>query len=301
MTSEGQVAPVRHSFVFGAAAVVVAGGIAFFAGRMSNTPDQAAPGFASSARPAPAPPGSARAAPAPAFPPLNTFPEVSFAQQGEDLIIKNIFSMIGIAEATYLDVGAHDPIRGSNSYLFYALGSHGVLVEPNPTYAQKLKAARPRDVVIDKGVGTGKGKGKTATYYDFGDDGQENTFSSEQVERLAKLGMKPLRVIEMPLVDINDVIATNFPSSPPDLLSIDTEGLDLEILKTLDFDRFRPPVLCVETLEVGTNRTIDEIASFLRRKRYVTRGGTFVNTIFVAEEALARARSGSGDGGTTAR
>ncbi|MBX3231661.1 MAG: FkbM family methyltransferase [Labilithrix sp.] len=228
------------------------------------------------------------------MPPLNSFPEVSFAQQGEDLIIKSIFAALEIANATYLDVGAHDPIRGSNTYLFYALGSRGVVVEPNPAYVAKLKAARPRDVVIDKGIGIGKAT--KATYYDFGDDGQENTFSKEQVDRLAKLGIKPLRTSEMELVDINDVIATHFPNAPPDLVSIDTEGLDLEILKSLDFERFRPPVLCVETLEVGTTRTIDEIAAFLHRKRYVTRGGTLVNTIFVSQEALAH--TGASDGGT---
>ncbi len=266
--------PTRQAFLVGSlTGAIVASGLAFFAGRASTLPDAPPPAASSSER-----------APGP-LPPLNSFPEVSFAQQGEDLIIKQLFGELGIANATYVDIGAHDPIRNSNSYLFYALGSRGVLIEPNPEYAEKLRKVRPRDTVIAKGVGvTGEPQ---ADYYDFGDDGQENTFSKEQADKLVALGVKLVRVVKMPLVGINEVLAANFPAAPPSLLSVDTEGLDLAILQSLDFAKWRPPVICTETLEIGGKRVISEISDFLKTKGYVARGGTFVNTIFVAEEALA--------------
>jgi FkbM family methyltransferase len=274
-----EVEPRRHTFLVGClVGVVLASGLAFLAGRASTSPDAQASAV---------PSGSTGGAP---LPPLNSFPEVSFAQQGEDLIIKQLFGQLGITNATYVDIGAHDPIRNSNTYLFYALGSRGVLVEPNPVYAKKLREVRPRDTVIAKGVGvTGEAM---ADYYDFGEDGQENTFSKEQADKLVALGMKLRSVVKMPLVSVNDVLAQNFRRGAPSLVSIDTEGLDLAILKSLDFGRWRPPVICAETAEVGSNRVLGEIAEFLRTKGYVARGGTFVNTVFVAEEALAASGRG---------
>src|SRR4051812_41063504 len=56
----------------------------------------------------------------------------SYAQQGEDLAVASIFGLLGVGRPTYLDVGAGDPVEGSNTYLFYERGCRGVLVEPNP-------------------------------------------------------------------------------------------------------------------------------------------------------------------------
>lgn len=222
------------------------------------------------------------------LPPLNTFPEVSFAQQGEDLVIKNLFAQIGIPDATYLDVGAHDPMRGSNTYLFYALNSKGVVVEPNPLFVAKLKAVRPRDVVIDKGIGVGGAK--IGKYFEFIGDGQTNTFSEEQVKRLEGLGVKPAQVSEMPLIGINDVLASSFPKKAPSLLSIDTQGSELAILKELDFSRWKPPIICANTLAIDTGLPIVEITTFLASKGYTVRGGSYAKTIYVSDEAFARAR-----------
>ena len=55
------------------------------------------------------------------------------------------------------------------------------------------------------------------------------------------------RIVKMPMVNINKVIDEHFAKSAPDFLSVDTEGLDLTILKTIDFGKFRritPPDQC---------------------------------------------------------
>jgi hypothetical protein len=79
---------------------------------------------------------------------------------------------------------------------------------------------------------------------------------------------------------VNRVIVEHLAGRAPDLLSIDTEGLDLAILRALDFARFRPRVVCAETSEV--DGSVDqELIDLMRAKGYDVRGGTFVNTIFV--------------------
>jgi hypothetical protein len=63
--------------------------------------------------------------------------------------------------------------------------------------------------------------------------------------------------------------------------------MDLDILKTLDFERFRPDVICVETAKLPSNAVDVEILRFLESKRYSARGATFINTIFVDDRHLA--------------
>jgi hypothetical protein len=79
---------------------------------------------------------------------------LSYAQQGEDLVVNNILDMVRVkGPITYVDIGAYDPIFCSNSYAFYLSGGHGVLVEPNPSKIERLRKVRPRDKVLNVGVG----------------------------------------------------------------------------------------------------------------------------------------------------
>ena len=50
----------------------------------------------------------------------------------------------------------------------------------------------------------------------------------------------------------------------PAFVSLDTQGFELPILKSIDYRRFRPEIICVETLITGTNHMIPEIAAFMR-------------------------------------
>lgn len=225
---------------------------------------------------------------------------VSYAQQGEDLIVANLLEILKITKPTYLDVGAYDPILHSNTYLLYTQGGRGVLVEPNPARTKRLADVRPRDKTLNIGIGITPGL-TSADYYVIGgpSKGLFNTFSKADAELVQTRTQGEHfieKVLKMPLENINSVIDRNFPSSQgapgassaPNFLSIDTEGLDLNILKTMDFERHRPDVICVETLDLGSDHVDMEIVRFLESKRYSVRGATFVNTIFVDDRHLTQ-------------
>jgi FkbM family methyltransferase len=206
----------------------------------------------------------------------------SYAQQGEDIVLHQILrNVLGIEYPTYMDIGAHHPIFSNNTYFLYERRSRGVLVEPNPALHDQLEKLRPRDVLVRAGIGV---TAQTeADYYVIGPgDGQLNTFSREQAETLvAKLPhFRIERVMKIPLLDINELMLKHW-NGPPNLLSLDTEGFDLPILRSLDFKRLRPDVICVETQEIGGRRQLDEIPQLMAEKGYDARGATFVNTIFI--------------------
>jgi hypothetical protein len=150
-------------------------------------------------------------------------------------------------------------------------------------HCSRLRSVRPKDTVLEIGIGP---RDEIADYYLIGDDthdgGDCNTFSKEQAERFVEESNGRWRILEVrkvPLVNINRVIAEQF-GGALDLLSSDTEGYDIEILRSLDFTRFRPAVVCVEVNAPG-NSDGSEITKLLHSNGYRTVGCTFVNTVFV--------------------
>jgi FkbM family methyltransferase len=218
-------------------------------------------------------------------PPDESSGERSFSQCGEDLIVRFIFQYRGIGAITYLDVGANDPIVLNNTYYFYRKGYKGVLVEPNVALCEELRRVRPKDTTLAAGIGVTAVR--EADYYVMNEPAL-NTFSKEQAEQLVKAtnGSISIReVIKIPLLNINDVMQEHFKGAPT-FLSIDTEGLDLAILKSIDYTRYRPKVICAETLVATTSHTIPEIPQFLEAQGYVARGGSLVNTVFIDSKIL---------------
>jgi FkbM family methyltransferase len=208
----------------------------------------------------------------------------SYSQSGEDLIIEFIFkNVLGQKNFKYLDIGAHHPIYLSNTALFYKSGMNGVCVEPDPLLHAKIERLRPRDICLNVGIG-----------FSQVEDSQEdldfyimstrtlNTFSKEEAERLHKQGTyKIVGKVKIPVIHIHKIFKSYF---VPDLLSIDVEGIDFEIVKSIDFNRFRPKVLCVETAEFSPlppGTKTQETISFIQDQDYMAYGDTFNNTIFI--------------------
>jgi hypothetical protein len=231
------------------------------------------------ASPAPAP---AAVAPTPAAvaPPPPLPGNHSFAQAGEDVCLNFMFDYMGFKDIQYLDIGTWDPIAFNNTYFFYRKGFRGVLVEPNGAMCQKIRAARPEDTTLEAGIGVTAVR--EADYYMMTESAW-NTFSKEEAEHMTQVtggGIRVDKVIKMPLLNINDVMDKHFGKAPA-YLSIDAEGWHLAILKSIDYSRFRPLAICVETLVSGTRAAIPEIPAYMASQGYVDRGGSFVNTIFV--------------------
>jgi FkbM family methyltransferase len=206
---------------------------------------------------------------------------LSFSQQGEDIVLWHVArDILRMERPSYVDVGAAEPIKSNNTYLLYGTGGRGVLVEPNPTFVEKLRSQRPRDTVVAAGIGvTQTGE---ADYYVIKGNPMLNTFSPEQVEyHKRERGADAVeRVLKMPLITLNDVIR-EYLGAAPDVLSTDIEGWDYDILRSLDFDRFRPGAICAETVPVNGKGEHSQITAFLLSKGYVIRGGSLINSIYV--------------------
>lgn len=212
----------------------------------------------------------------------------SYSQCGEDLIAAQILAFLKVDKPSYLDIGAFMPVKSNNTYLFYRAGGRGVLVEPNVDLTAELRRMRPDDQTLAIGIGFSDRR-ETLDYYRMSLP-QWNTFDKEEAERRVQETngqVKIEEVVKTPLVPVNDVIAEHLGGRAPDFLSVDVEGLDLSILKTLDFDRFRPKVICAETLVALSHRMDPGLGEYLKSKGYLARGITFPNTLFVDEKLFS--------------
>lgn len=208
--------------------------------------------------------------------------EPTYAQCGEDVIANFLLTdILKLPQISYLDIGAHHPVHFSNTYLFYRLGHRGVCIEPDPDLAAAIKKKRPGDTCLNVGVGTTENS--AADFYVMTTK-TLNTFSSEEAKRYASFGTQKIeRVIQIPLVPLNGTLDKHF-SGAPNFVSLDIEGMEIPVLESLDFDRYRPEAFCIETLtytEDSTEAKVGEIGKLMARHGYTVYADTYINTIFV--------------------
>lgn len=212
------------------------------------------------------------------------YSKVSYSQCGEDLIIDFIFDMLNKRKIKYLDIGAHHPFRFSNTAFFYNKGDTGVNIEPDPGLFENFIKYRKRDTNLNIGISD---KETTLDFYVLNEKSM-NSFSKEGVDKLIESGKFTLeKVVKIPVKTLYSIVNAYFKSENIDLLSMDVEGLDFDILKSIDYERIRPTVICVETVEFldtdenKIQKKNNELIEFIVSKEYFVFADTHINTIFV--------------------
>ena len=78
----------------------------------------------------------------------NMLPNICYSQNGEDLILNRFLE--NKKNGFYIDIGAHHPIRFSNTYLFYKKGWRGINIDAMPGSMDLFNKIRSRDINIEK-------------------------------------------------------------------------------------------------------------------------------------------------------
>jgi hypothetical protein len=204
----------------------------------------------------------------------------TYSWEGEDVLVAKVFTdLLKVPKGVYVDVGAHHPHRMSNTQLLYERGWRGVNIDAMPGSMVPFNAARPEDVNIECGVAAKAGELRFSRF----DNPALNGFLPDlEVQRQTRRGCKLLDQIRVAVRNINDLLteveqtgrlaghvrATAPAAAGPvlrdiaeaggggtsavglrvDFLNVDIEGLDLEILQSLDLSRWRPKGILVEIL-----------------------------------------------------
>jgi FkbM family methyltransferase len=211
--------------------------------------------------------------------------KASYSQSGEDLIIDYFFESIGIKQPAYIDIGANHPEKGNNTYLFYLKGSRGICIEPDITLIPALKKVRPRDLVLNLGISIEAED--FADFYFFKEHHHAwNTFSKADAVKKSEESGLPFYSTKVKLDTIKN-ITQKYQFEKVNYLSIDVEGLDLEILKSIDFGWLKPELICVETIAFSMTNTLQknqETVDYMLSKDYLVYADTNLNTIFCRKD-----------------
>jgi len=211
---------------------------------------------------------------------IETNIQETYAQYNEDLIVESILRSIltksgrGMDSIKYIEIGANHPFQTSSTFLLYRLyGARGVLVEPIPSLAQILERQRPEDTVVNAVVTT-----KNDDYIDLNvhSKSEISSISIDHIDGFKDFGGRSgiAETIRCKNIHINDFMKT-YSGENLDFLSIDCEGLDLDLVREMD-SNFQPAIIQCEYED-----RIDEFSSIFQKKDYRFVAMTNGNAIFV--------------------
>lgn len=201
-----------------------------------------------------------------------------YSQSGEDILLNRIFN--NKKNGFYVDVGAYHPKHYSNTYLLHKKGWKGINIDPNPKSIKLFKKYRKSDINLQVGILKEK---KEADYYVFNHQSC-NTFSEEQKKEMEKKSfIKLLEKRKVPCLPLRDILDIHLLSSQEiNLLNVDAEGLDLDVLETNDWNRFRPGVVVVERPDISLGEIKNDVVySFLNNRSYELYAATGLSIIFL--------------------
>jgi hypothetical protein len=168
----------------------------------------------------------------------------SYSQEGEDMILRRIFEkqVLGF----YVDVGAHHPKRFSNTYFFYKKGWCGINIDAMPGSMKAFEKFRAKDINLEMPISSKK---QVLTYYAFNEPAL-NGFSKDISERRNELSNYKIEFTkDIETSTLEEVLDQNLPSNQViDFLTVDVEGLDFDVVKSINFEKYRPRVILVEIL-----------------------------------------------------
>lgn len=205
----------------------------------------------------------------------------SYSQHKEDKAILELFQQYWdkpISEIKYVDIGANHYKRGNNSYLFYEHGARGILVEANPLLCRKLRKYRKKDVVINAAIRGGIQR--NVSFYILSLP-TRSSMDEQSVKRSLKEGLAIRKVINVPCMDINELLEKNH--FTPDYLSIDIEGMDYKALRIIDFQKYKIKVIVAERTD-ELNEDGESMDVYMKRfgyECYGCYGSNVIYTLFV--------------------
>ncbi len=210
------------------------------------------------------------------------FGGVTYAQHGDDLIMLAMFHQLKIYRPSWLDVGAHHPYHLSNTALMYERGGRGINVEANLDLMGAFAEHRPGDVNVCAGV-TALGGSRPIRFYRTHAPG----LSSFDHSLASKYGIAS--EVEVPVVTIQEIVTKSAGGVFPDLLTVDAEGLDLEILGSVDWSGSCPKVVCAEAFTADRDIR-EELRQLLVGAGYFLHSWAVNNMIFAHCDLRERLR-----------
>tara|TARA_B100001769_G_scaffold269816_1_gene260162 strand:- start:345 stop:1091 length:747 start_codon:yes stop_codon:yes gene_type:complete len=161
-----------------------------------------------------------------------------YSNWGIDLLVKDILKKK--KRGIYIDVGCHHPLINNNTNMLYKNGWKGINIDLDFNSIDMFNYFRPKDDNILSALSNKKGQ---ADLYFFHNRAAKNTISKSR-----GTGARSIKKIEVNTLD-NIIKNSKFKIKDIDFLSIDVEGNELNVLKGLNFKKYRPKIISIEFIK----------------------------------------------------
>ncbi|GHZ26234.1 hypothetical protein VCSRO172_2734 [Vibrio cholerae] len=204
---------------------------------------------------------------------------ISYSQNLEDVILWRALKNIG--NGFYVDIGAAWPDEHSVTKVFYDNGWNGINVEPNLHHYNRLVSDRVRDINLQTAVGDKVGYLDMTIFSDTG----LSTLVPEIADIHSKNGFNR-QIVTVPVITLKELLEKYITDQQPiHFLKIDVEGLEEQVIKSSDWDRFRPWIVVVEaTLPLSQTESYEGWDDILISSGYILAYVDGLNRFYLASE-----------------
>ena len=214
------------------------------------------------------------------------FGQVHFSQEGEDIILSRIFT--GQSSGFYVEIGAHHPRRFSNSYWAYQRGWRGLNIDAAPGSSAVFNRVRRRDTNLEICIAESPGE---VEFFVFPEPAL-NTAGRDRKDALEAVTSSQGERVVVPAERLETLLDTYLLDGAPviDFMSIDVEGSEMAVLRSNDWERYRPRVIVIEVLgKVFENIGESEEIRFLTELDYVPVSMLYHSVVLIGDDALLSA------------
>ena len=233
---------------------------------------------------------------------VDLFFPITFGQLGEDAVIDNHLGWLGLdiqAPGIYLDIGAHHPTKGSNTFRFYRRGARGFAVDVGTRKKRLWEKLRSRDHYIDAAVVPNSWKEANVLFraspgYGSGTDSVQGFGVVSESSEDIITSVTSLRAGELTSIVLSD---SEWEIAPWRLLTIDIEGLDQQVLQDLRLCELKPDIIALESFPpVGVScwnkirwlSLESPMVQFLEKTNYSLQSICGPTLIFLRKESLKK-------------
>ncbi|GAT31994.1 methyltransferase, FkbM family [Terrimicrobium sacchariphilum] len=168
-----------------------------------------------------------------------------FAQEGEDAVLAGLIDPEWNRKGFFVDVGAHHPTRFSNTWMFYQAGWRGINIDPTPGSMVPFRELRSEDVNLEVAISREAAVRKFYCYNEPALNGIDN----DRREELKDTHYKLERILDIETLPLSEILKRHrerFVS--PSFLTIDVEGLEVEVLSSVDLQKYSFDFILVEQM-----------------------------------------------------